>query len=865
MASGGPDADTIAEMRSLLASVHSTMETRFNAGVPTTELIAQRATAVDALLESAWRMFDLHCSHDLALVAVGGYGRGELHPYSDVDILILLRHDADDSALAESLRELVTLLWDVGLELGHSVRTVAQCVEQSAADVTVATNLMEARLICGEHDLFKEMLECTGPGAIWPSREFFDAKRKEQIARHSRFDDTAYNLEPNVKEGPGGLRDIHMIEWVAKRHLDASDLADLVTQGFLTPDEQQSLSDGRTFLWQVRFALHMLTNRREDRLLFDHQRTIAARFGYRDDDANLAVEQFMQRYYRTIMELSRLNEMLLALFEEAFLSRDGLDNVVAINRRFCARAGFLETATEGVFRRYPFALLELFLIMQQHPELRGVRASTIRQVRNHLHIINDKFRADIRSRSLFIELLKQPRYITREFKRMHRYGVLGAYLPDFDAVVGQMQYDLFHVYTVDEHSLKVLSNTRAYAVAEKREEHPELTALFERLPKPELLYIAGLFHDIAKGQGGDHSELGADAATGFCNDHGFSEYDSRLVTWLVRHHLLMSTTSQRQDITDPDVINEFARRVGGKNRLDYLYLLTVADIRGTNPTLWNSWKQTLLRDLYSATLRALRRGLENPIDRPALIAETQAQALKKLAEPELAKVLWSSFGDDYFLRSTADEIAWHSQAILSSSIGDQEPLVLVRHGRGGLEIFLYALDRKYLFAAASSALGRMGLNIHDARIITSDTGMTLDSYIVMDLEPVATGTEQRLSAIAQGLKHAVVSPGSQRSKLDTRLPKRELKHFDTRTQINFSEDWANKRTVMEVITRDRPGLLGKIGWALADCGLRLQNAKITTFGERAEDIFFIADQQDQPLAEQSLVAIEAALHDALST
>lgn len=846
------EPQAVRSYRDALTSARNTLASRFADGVPASDLVRQSAAFIDTLLAKAWSAHDLPIDKALALVAVGGFGRGELHPGSDVDILVLVDKRSDHAA---RIQLFITFLWDIGLEVGQSVRTVKECVKESKKDITVATNLMEARLIVGDAKLFERMRQSTSAKRCWPSRKFFEAKWTEQRSRHYKFHDTAYNLEPNVKEGPGGLRDIQMVGWVAKRHFGAETLHELVTHEFLTESEYESLTTGQSFLWQVRFALHILTGRREDRLLFDYQRTLAAQFGYSDDDANLAVEKFMKRYYRTIMDLSRLNEMLLELFQEAILHADAPRSITPINRRFQAVNGFIEVTNPDVFKRYPFALLEMFLIIQQHDELKGVRASTIRLVRDHRKLIDEKFRADIRARSLFMEILKQPNRITRELRRMHRYGVLEKYLPVFGAVVGQMQYDLFHTYTVDEHSLFVLQNTRAFASPDRPQAMPRCAEIFARLPKPHLLYIAGLFHDIAKGRGGDHSQLGMTLAMEFCADHGLGQYDARLVAWLVRHHLTMSLTAQRRDITDPDVIKEFAQTVGDQHHLDYLLLLTVADVRGTNPALWNDWKATLLGDLYESTARALRRGLENPIDRAELISETQSEARRLLQNTngisDLAAKLWASLGDDYFLRSTADEIAWHTRAIVEA---DSLPLALVRQGRGGTEVFVYAADREFLFAASTSVLGRLGLNIVDSRIITADNGMTLDSYVVFELDGKPVSGAAREREISEALRAALTDPRSARRD-NRRLPKRQLRHFQTPTQVSFSDDSSNARTVMEVITGDRPGLLSVIGWALADCKVRLQNAKIATFGERAEDVFFLTDAGNRPLAPESFDAI----------
>ncbi|MEW6352947.1 MAG: [protein-PII] uridylyltransferase [Pseudomonadota bacterium] len=845
-------AATLKRYRDLLHEANQTLRRRFLDGAPIAALVHGRARLIDHLLKHVWTEICSAPPGDIALIAVGGYGRGELHPGSDVDLLILLADDTH-AATQKNVERFITFLWDIGLEVGHSVRSPAECVREADADITVATNLMEARLLIGPSALFRAMQDSTGPQHIWPSRRFFEAKWREQIQRHHKYHDTAYNLEPNIKEGPGGLRDIQMIGWVAKRHFGAATLHDLVGHGFLTEQEFAALDAGQNFLWQIRFGLHTLAQRREDRLLLDYQRSLAQQFGYQDDAHHLAVEQFMKRYYRTVMELSRLNEMLLQLFQEAILLADEPHAPVALNKRFQARNQFIEVTHEKVFQHYPFALLEIFLLLAQHRELQGVRASTIRLIRNHRHLIDDKFRADLRCRALFMELLRQPSGIAHELQRMNRYGVLGAYLPAFGDIVGQMQHDLFHVYTVDEHTLFLLRNLRRFALEKFAHEFPLCSEIFQRLPKPEILYLAGLFHDIAKGRGGDHSELGAHEALAFCLHHGMSRYDANLVAWLVQYHLIMSATAQRQDIGDPAVINAFAARVRDQTHLDYLYLLTVADIRATNPTLWNDWKNSLLMELYAATTRALARGLENPLERAERIRETQAQAQELLqrqgVEHDATRKLWNELGDDYFLRYAPDEIAWHAQAILAAR---DAPLILMRQRgqRGGTELFIYAPDRDYLFAAITGALDQLGLNVHDARIVTARNGYTLNSFIILEESGAAIEGVQRNAEIAAALKRQLLEPGAPGTHV-TRRVRRQLKHFPIATQVSFDQDTRNQRTIMEVVTADRPGLLAKVGKAFVECGVRLQTAKIATLGARAEDIFFITDAHNRPLTDIS--------------
>lgn len=826
---------------------------RFRDGAPASELVPQRACIMDELLQRAWQRI-MGDDREVALVAVGGYGRGELHPGSDIDIMLLLAAGCEGER-ASHAEEFLTFLWDIGLEVGHSVRSLSDCERESQADITVATNLMESRLLAGPRALYEQMCDATGPALLWPSREFFEAKLAEQVARHEKYHDTAYNLEPNIKESPGGLRDIHMVGWVAKRHFGATTLHDLVLQNFLTEDEYQELISGQNFLWDIRFALHEAAGRREDRLLFDHQTTLAKQFGYTDQPHTLAVEQLMQRYYRTVMELNRLNEMLLQLFQEVILYADDHEPPKLINKRFQARKGFIEVTHANVFRRYPFALLEVFLLMQQEPGLKGVRASTIRLIRNHRHLVDERFRNDLRCRSLFMEILRQPRGITHEMRRMHRYGILGRYIPAFGEITGRMQYDLFHVYTVDSHTLFVLRNVRRFAVPEFADELPFCSTIMQRLPKPELLYLAAIFHDIAKGRGGDHSELGAEDAWEFCIAHGMSQYDARLVSWLVEKHLLMSMTAQRKDISDPDVIAEFADQMGDRSRLDYLYLLTVSDIRSTNPALWNSWKDALLLELYMLTNRALRRGLEHPLDAAELVRETQLQARRRLKAMGVhhmtVKSLWRHFTDDYFLRYSAEEIAWHAAAITRTRRQDL-PLVLMEphSARGGTEIFIYTSDRDYLFALSAHTLDTLNLNIQDARIITTEDGHTLDSYLVLEDNGEPVSDPYRKKEIVQRLQAALKRKGID-NPICLPVP-RQHRHFNLRTEISFVQDEANGRTVMELLTADRPGLLARVGYVLSHLGIRLQSAKIVTLGSRAEDVFFITDQNNQPLRDETL-------------
>lgn len=830
----------------------------FYAGTDAAVLVHGRSTIMDHVLRLVWQRFRLDEIPGLALIAVGGFGRCELHPYSDLDLLLLLESPASDD-LEQRISAFLTFLWDIGLPVGHSVRTLDECARAGAEDITVATNLMESRLIAGSRSPYEALGERIDPPHIWPSRAFFSAKLEEQERRHHKYGDTAYRLEPNVKESPGGLRDIQMVGWVAKRHLGAATLRELVHHGFLNKDECDALIAGQNFLWRVRFALHTLAGRCEDRLLFDYQRALADLFGYTDQHHNLAVEQLMQRYYRTVMELQGLNETLLQLYQEAILYSEETDEPVRINRRFRARKGFLEVTHSDVFRRYPSALLELFLIMQQNPELKGVRAATIRLVRQHCYQIDDDFRNNLANRSLFMEILRQPAGITHELRRMNRYGVLAAYWPSFARVTGRMQYDLFHTYTVEEHTLMVLRNVRRLSVPRFAHELPFASELFEQIPKPELLYLAALFHDIGKGRGGDHSALGAEEAEQFCLEHGLSLYDARLVGWLVKNHLLMSLTAQRKDISDPLEVNAFAEHVGNMARLNYLYILTVADIRGTNPTLWNAWKDALLLELYHAAKRVLQRGLDNPLAREELVDEVKQGALDILRAGGLdaaaCQQLWAEFDEEYFLRHSDDEIAWHTRAIVQSD-PRLRPLVLIRRltARGTTEIFVYAQSHPQLFAHVTAALMRLGLNILDARITTTAGGHALDTFMVLDDSGNPIEEQYRLDEIAAQLRILLQHPEQAPAEVARRMP-RTLRHFDVPTRIVFDTTTKCRYTVLELITADRPGLLSRVAKAFSDSDVLVQNARITTIGEQAEDVFIITDLNHQPIMDERHLAL----------
>jgi len=869
-ASGLSGPERLALFRAALASGRANLQrtyTEKSLGPQT--LIETNAALIDGLLTRAWEHFrDQYPSeHEPALIAVGGYGRGELYPFSDVDLLLLLPRSGIGRS-ADFIQAFLQFCWDLGLEVGHSTRTIRECTREARKDITIMTNLMEARRLAGSIELFESLQKQIAPTQLWPSHKFFSAKLAEQAARHHRFDDTAYKLEPNIKEAPGGLRDIHMVGWVAQRHFHTSRLHDLVQQGFLEEAEYRALLRDKDLLTRVRCGLHYLAGQREDRLLFDSQRALAAQFGYKDKPGSLAVEQFMKHYYRTVKELRLLNEILLQHFREALLGR-GRARTQVLNRRFQSHGGYLQARHPRIFERAPYALLELFHVMQQHPSLEGVRADTIRLVRANLSRINTEFRKDLGCRALFMEILREKRGITHEFRRMNAYGVLGAYLPAFGRIVGQMQHDLFHVYTVDEHTLFVLRNLRRFTVPEHFHEFPLASEIIRHLVKPERLYLAGLFHDIGKGRGGDHSVIGEKEVLRFCRMHALSTYDARFIAWLVRHHLIMSWTAQREDISDEEVLMRFARKVGDQERLDNLYLLTVADIRGTSPKVWNMWKGRLLSQLYAATTRVLRRGLATAADAKVQIADRKREAGERLRRlriaPAAVEQFWERMEDEYFLRHDAEALAWHAQMITRTRAA-QLPLVATRSHpeAGGTEVLVFAPDREDLLAIVTGGLDRLNLSIWDARIHSTRSGFALHTYLVLDHAGNPVTGRKPLAELERAMREQLRAPRPGRDTRSTTLP-RALKHFPIETRVSFSTSPNDQQTIMEVAGQDRPGLLYQVALALQHCKVRLVTAKVATYGERAEDIFFITDRDGHPLGDaQQRACLESEIIDRLA-
>ncbi|WP_342315164.1 [protein-PII] uridylyltransferase [Lysobacter sp. FW306-1B-D06B] len=848
-----------AAIRSAIATVDAGLAKAFDADpdADIDRLLAARAGAMDAQVRAAWKA----CIPDdaaLALFAIGGYGRAELFPQSDIDLLVLAEPDAQ-AAHAEALSRFVALLWDGGLPVGHAVRSSTQCTE-AAADITVLTSMLEARPLIAQVAHLHTLQAAITPSLVWPAREFFAAKREELRLRHARYEDTADNLEPNLKEGPGGLRDVQTLRWMALRIVGTGDLESLVAIGQFGADELATLERERRALSRLRFGLHLVAGKREERLRFDYQKTLAQRLGHVDNADNLAVEQMMQGFYRSAALVQRIGERLLQRFEEQI---EGETAPIPIDHAFELRRDYL-AARDPHWPRDAYDVFALFAVWAAHDAVRGLHSQTARALAESLSRVPAFQQAEPALRERFLSLLRGPHPV-HALERMARLGVLGRWIPAFAKVSGRMQFDLFHVFTVDQHTLAVLRNLARFASGIADERFSIAHEIWPRLRKPELLLLAGLFHDIGKGRGGDHSELGADDARIFCSTMGLSQADTALVEWLVRQHLLMSVTAQKQDIADPEVIHRFAGKVADRERLDHLYLLTCADIAGTSPKLWNAWKDRLLADLYTATRLALRRGLEHPVAGNERADETRDAARAMLATmgigDEQVDALFARMPQIGFERGRPDQIAWQAASLRGLDVG--QTLVRARalgEHAGALEVFVHSPDRDGLFAAIVATLDRCGLAIQQARVLDGPNGMVFDSFEVVPIDPrcppSTDDVEQRLGAALAG--------DLDRIKPARRAQPRHLKHFRFAPQIGFDtlESESGTRTMLSLVCPDRPGLLADVTHAIRSLGLSVHDARIATFGERAEDVFQIThprNGRDGALDETQRQALRDAL------
>ena len=838
-------------------------------------MLQKLAKHTDETLQKLWALADF--APDAGLVAAGGYGRGELFPHSDVDVVVLLPDNSaadDNPQLKAKIETFISNCWDSGLEIGSSVRTVAECVSEASKDVTVQTSLLEARLVTGSRKNFTQLQKQLA--SVLDAKAFFIAKTLELRQRHNKFEDTPYALEPNCKESPGGLRDLQVILWVARAAGLGKTWDELAKSGLATAFEVRQIKANESLLCLIRARLHLLAGRREDRLVFDLQTSVAESFNYASKlDANgkllrRASEALMRRYYWAAKAVTQLNQILLLNIEE----RLNPDNhpLRTINARFSDKAGMLEVASDDLYVRQPHAILETFLLYESTVGIKGLSARTLRALYNARNVMTAKFRSDPVNRDTFRAILQQPEGITHAMRLMNQTSVLGRYLWVFRKIVGQMQHDLFHVYTVDQHILMVLRNVRRFFMAEHSHEYPMCSQLAAGWDKPWILYIAALFHDIAKGRGGDHSELGCKDVRTFCRQHAIAPEDAKLAEFLVGEHLTMSRIAQKEDLSDPEVIAAFAKRVGNERYLTALYLLTVADIRGTSPKVWNAWKGKLLEDLYRYTLRVL--GGRAP-DAMAEVEARKREALTTLAlhaEPfEGHKALWDTLDVSYFMRHDASDIAWHARQLSRhvNKLPKTQAIVRARRSSAGegMQVLVYTPDAPDLFARICGYFDQAGFSILDAKIHTAKNGYALDTFQVVspdlnsESDPSRDHFRELAAMVEAELDRTIEAQGELPAPSMGRISRR-VKSFPIAPRVDLRPDEKAQRWLLSVSASDRVGLLYLIARVLAKHHINLQLAKVTTLGERVEDTFLIDGPELQHNKAQ--IAIETELLQALN-
>jgi [protein-PII] uridylyltransferase len=826
------------------------------------ELVHGRATFVDALLCQAWQLLELDQQKNLSLVAVGGYGRGQLQPHSDVDLLILSAKPLGKEQ-QETISRFITLLWDIKLDVGQSVRTVKETITLAKEDITIATNLVEARLLIGSAAPYDSLQKQVKARGFWKSQDFFLAKHKEQQIRHAKFHDTSYNLEPNVKENPGCLRDIQTIGWVAKKHFKVWNGKELVEHGYFTAGEWRELIECRSHLWRIRFALHLEAGRSENRLLFDYQTDVAKRLGY--GEGKESVEKMMKAFFRIVRRVSELNEMLLKYFMQDILALK-VKNVIAVNQDFEIFDGLISTRHDDVFAS-PESILEFLLLIANTPEVKGLHSICLRQLRNARRTFSRQYYCEREAcRTLFMKLLKHPNFFGLAWNLMHRHGILQCYLPQWNNIVGMMQFDLFHAYTVDEHTHRLIKNIHQFHDPDYTE-FPRCKRIVNNLDKPELLYLAGIFHDIGKGRNGDHSKLGAVDVLEFCKDHGISKEDTDLVSWLVESHLLMSVVAQRRDIYDPDVINDFAGKMKSHNHLNNLYALTLADIRATNDNLWNEWKSSLLRELYLMTQKALDNGLQCQYTLQERVTKHQVDAHDILKQKgfsgEQIDDFWGRFNNDYFARFKPAQLAWHASVILQAKLTNENDLVIdisENTTTAGTELLVFGKNRPALFAQVASVLDSRNCSIHDAQVMVTDDDYVFDSFMILEQDGTKVTSESRIKSLLNAVKTQLFKPTREHS--NKRKMSRQMKQLDVKTKVRFYSSQPDI-TLVELEALDAPGLLSKVAHLFVKLEFSLHMAKISTIGERAEDLFILSNQDNCALTQDQQVELKRKLIDLL--
>lgn len=849
----------LAKLRETLAQTQQELAASYLANPNCRTYLHARSALVDQTLSSLWSETGMPASS--ALIAVGGYGRGELYPYSDIDVLIAL-DDTPTPELETTIEQLIGQFWDLGLAIGHSVRTIDECISAAHADVTVQTALFESRLICGNRSLQSRLEKAIDQAMT--GEAFIAAKLAEQEERHLRHAFTAFSLEPNVKESPGGLRDLQSIAWIARAggFVNETNIwSSLQKNSLMQGDERVAIERAEEFLANVRIHLHLLTGRAEDRLVFDLQGQMAQQFGFVDDSNKRASEQFMQRYYRIAKRVTQINTLVLKSISEKLVPASK-QRIRPINERFRKVGHKLDIIDPQIYQKQPSAILETFLLMEKQGGVQEMTARTLRALYAARRLVNRDFRQQKENKQRFIQILRQKNGVLHALRLMNQFSILGRYIPAFGKIVGQMQHDLFHVFTVDQHILQVVRNIRRFQREDFAHENPYCHRLILEFERPWLLVLAALFHDIAKGRGGDHSELGMVDAEAFCTAHGMNAKDTALVVWLVREHLTMSSVAQKEDISDPTTVAAFCKKVGDVRHLTALYLLTVADIRGTSPKVWNSWKARLLEGLYrSALARFEQASGESPEDVGDMVVQRKREALAHLRFFALGNSVqnqfWKQLDDVYFLRHTDEEIAWHTRC-LYYRVHENKPIVRARPNPEGegIQALVYAPDQPDLFVKLCAYFSSIGYSIMDAKVHTTRHGYALDSFNLldtsnrdMDRETCAIIEHDLLEVLAGNLKPIPPSTGR---------VSRQVRSFPIAPDVLIETDESGERYVVSIRAADRTGLLYAIAETFARHGAALHTARISTLGERAEDTFLISGRslsqsRDRVLLENDLL------------
>ena len=828
-------------------------------------ILNARSNINDALILYTSEKFNIS-NDEISLIAVGGYGRKEFYPKSDTDLLILINDQKKDQH-KKNISHFLAYLWDIGIEVSHSTRTIKECITEGSKDISIATTLLESRYISGSKKMFENLIKTIDESkSFWSNKDFYQEKVDEQIKRHLQFNNTAYNLEPDIKNGPGSLRDLHTIFWLCKKFLGIDRIEELLNHNILTEKQLQQLINSRNFLSLIRYSLHSETKRAENRLLFEYQKKLAKQLNYEDQDHLIGVEIFMQDYYKSARTISRMNEIILQTLKQQFLEISE-KKVKGINQNFQIKNQLVGLKDDISFKDKPALLLEIFLLFQKNKDIEGIDAKTIGLITNNLHLINKDFRRKIEHKEIFLEILKAPEGVTHELRRMNLYGVLGHYIPAFGLIEGRMQYDLFHAFTVDEHTLFVVSNLRRLALTRFNHEFPEDSQKMQAIESPEILYIAGLFHDIAKGRGGDHSIIGAEEAEVFCLDHGLTNYDSKVVSWLVMNHLVFSLTAQKKDIYDPNVIRDLALLIGDELRLDYLYLLTVCDVRATNPTLWNSWKKRLFDDLYLLTKKALREGLEEPIDKEELIREKISLTKNELNNHEFQNVenFLSYFDDDYFIKFNMNEILKQSLVMINRNIPNKAQDIInisAIDDEDYFYAFVFTQIDNESFYKITSIFEQEGVSVRDAKVVRVNEEYCIYSFYFDHMRTMKDEINQKNEAINKYINEAMASD-SFSAQSGSQILSRRLRSFDKKVDISFSEDLIHNRTVMEITCIDRPGLLSNISKILKEEGIWIQSAKIATIGEKADDIFYLKNSKKECIDQSIYESLKTKINDSI--